>query len=49
MLNKYGNYQIRVDAKYELNDDTAHISLYLVAMTTRVWLYLNCGATRGVT
>ena len=38
MLNQYGNDQIRVDAKYELNDDLAHISLYLVAMTTRVWI-----------
>ena len=32
MLNQYGNDQIRVDAKYELNDDPTHISLYFVAM-----------------
>ena len=36
MLNQYGNDLIRVDAKYELNDDPTHISLYLAAMTTRV-------------
>ena len=43
MLNQYGNDQIRVDAKYELNDDPDHISLYLVAMATRVGLQLYVG------
>ena len=36
MINQYGNDYIRVDAKYELNDDPAHTSLYSVAMATRV-------------
>ena len=35
MLNQYGNYQIRVDAKYELNDDPYNTSFYLVTMSTR--------------
>ena len=42
MLNQYGNDYIRVESKYELIDDPAHISFYSVAMATR-------GATRGAT